>query len=526
MKKKIVCICVCILLLPSALSSVSTAEEDYSDLENMTIKEMITRYDPKCKDMTAEEISMYIENVRIKSPPEVIFGDSDGSSLQAPKNLVNNPIIYEPPWDYYYLKDLTEQWGIASGGWEGDIDGYQAWEKIVTIAGPGLGEVSVTVWTIHGFNFLAPVTGIYTFTFDYHVQGYLYGLISGVPIASACASSEVALFFRVGSTEVREDIIYDQTIPIVHESYTRYFDKTRTVNMVVQLYEGNYYQIAGIAGIKGRSVGALIAFAETVNYLDDTSEPGWADGAILERVTIDGPCDFVAQDIWVSSQPDDFNKEHVITSAPENEDVYIHFAYKWKALYTSPYQTVALAICDPIYIQDFSDPPESTRIICHKYFFDIVDHPIEYGIRGLVDVSDVVHEIEEDNNIIECKFLVIGRIELSPSSYNFGTVKVGEKCKTMFTLKTHSKFEVNGNIYLEGDSDFTILYGGGEFSLPPQQYELYIYVEFCPSSEGSKSATLIVDGWNCNDNVSSLDGRGRKKFSYERHMAESFPYVL
>lgn len=240
-------------------------------------------------ELATEEITMHNDG-RIERSTEIIFDGQCLSILQDPDNPGSRPLIYTPPWDYRYIHNETVQWGgLVIGGWQGGVDGYQGWTDIATEAGPGAGEISITVWIHHGFYFTAPVTDTYTFTFDYRVQGKLYGLIWGFPIASACASSEVALFFNVGSTQKREDILYDQTIPIIWESYTHYFDESRTVGMQVQLYEGNLYLIQAIAGIQGRSVAGMYAQSLSYDWLDDLDVSGWSDGAILEKVTVDWP---------------------------------------------------------------------------------------------------------------------------------------------------------------------------------------------------------------------------------------------
>lgn len=98
-------------------------------------------------------------------------------------------------------------------------------------------------------------------------------------------------------------------------------------------------------------------------------------------------------------------------------------------------------------------------------------------------------------------------IDLSPSSQSFGSVEVGE-CSSdyAFTLMNIGGGTAAGSVSL-ASSKFTITQGSGSFSLGAGDTKT-IKVEFCPTSDGSKSATLFADGSNCNDDSSSLSGTG------------------
>ena len=98
-------------------------------------------------------------------------------------------------------------------------------------------------------------------------------------------------------------------------------------------------------------------------------------------------------------------------------------------------------------------------------------------------------------------------IDLSPSSQSFGSVEVGE-CSSdySFTLMNVGGGTAAGSVSL-ASSKFTITQGSGSFSLGAGDTKT-IKVEFCPTSDGSKSATLFADGSNCNDDSSSLSGTG------------------
>ena len=101
-------------------------------------------------------------------------------------------------------------------------------------------------------------------------------------------------------------------------------------------------------------------------------------------------------------------------------------------------------------------------------------------------------------------------IDLSPSSHSFGNVEVGScSSEYSFTLTNTGGGTATGSVSLTGThaSQFTITSGSGSFSLGAGASKT-IKVKFCPTSTGSKSATLYADGSNCNDDSSSLSGTG------------------
>ena len=101
-------------------------------------------------------------------------------------------------------------------------------------------------------------------------------------------------------------------------------------------------------------------------------------------------------------------------------------------------------------------------------------------------------------------------IELTPASYDFGDIDVGDcSSEIPFILQNVGSETAEGDVYLTGDqsSQFTITSGSGSFSLETGQTKI-ITVKFCPTSTGSKIATLTAEGLNCNSDSSSLIGMG------------------
>lgn len=100
------------------------------------------------------------------------------------------------------------------------------------------------------------------------------------------------------------------------------------------------------------------------------------------------------------------------------------------------------------------------------------------------------------------------KIELTPSEYNYGEVKVGEYKDYAFKLKNTGNARATGSISIAGDSDFSIQNNVNSFDLSPDN-SIDITVRFEPSSKESKSATLKADGNDpCNDVNSYLLGIG------------------
>jgi len=230
-----------------------------------------------------------VEKLRIKAPPiKPIYrrGSIELSKIQEPVFSTCGSLVYEPPWSVYDFEDEEDKWGIADASFEGNADAHQGWTNVIAAGGPGAGEASMTIWISHGLLFQAPVTDTYTVYFDYSVRGWIGGEITGI---DACVSSEVALFFRVGPIEKREDILYQQTIPLVYPDYEQFFNEKRKLKITAEMYEGNGYYIEAIAGIKARAVGALLDSGNSYGQLDDKNQDGWGYGAALNSVRIEWP---------------------------------------------------------------------------------------------------------------------------------------------------------------------------------------------------------------------------------------------
>lgn len=134
------------------------------------------------------------------------------------------------------------------------------------------------------------------------------------------------------------------------------------------------------------------------------------------------------------------------------------------------------------------------------------------------DTGDFIIKVKaRDNDNIESDWktytITIGypSITLTPSNYNFGNVKKGT-CSSAysFTLKNTGQIPAQGSVYISGTDSghFVISSGGGSFNIDPSQTKT-IKVKFCPTTLGSKSATLKADASNCGNDQSTLSGYGR-----------------
>jgi len=107
--------------------------------------------------------------------------------------------------------------------------------------------------------------------------------------------------------------------------------------------------------------------------------------------------------------------------------------------------------------------------------------------------------------------LTIPNIILSPLSNNFGEQMSGTTSSAVkFTLKNKGGGTATGSVSLTGTNtdQFEMTSGEGSFSLSYNQSK-DIYVRFAPTSEGLKTATLMVDGDSPSNDVSaSLEGTG------------------
>ncbi|MGC9445237.1 MAG: choice-of-anchor D domain-containing protein, partial [Candidatus Methanospirareceae archaeon] len=116
----------------------------------------------------------------------------------------------------------------------------------------------------------------------------------------------------------------------------------------------------------------------------------------------------------------------------------------------------------------------------------------------------------DDSSTLSGGVEAVPAIELAPASYNFGTVETGQcSSEYSFTLTNIGGGTATGSVSLTGTQmdQFTITSGSGSFSLGSGASKT-ITVKFCPTTTGSKTATLFADGTNCTDDSSTLSGIG------------------
>jgi len=123
-----------------------------------------------------------------------------------------------------------------------------------------------------------------------------------------------------------------------------------------------------------------------------------------------------------------------------------------------------------------------------------------------VDVSEVDFYDNNGNPISEQKFSSLGtvivglnavqsqiHIDVSPSSLNFGMVKIGEFLEKEVTISNSSTSTGNleGNVAITGN-DFTIVSGGGVFSIEPGGSKI-VMIRFSPYVSGSHFGKLKIN---------------------------------
>ncbi|MHC4092077.1 MAG: choice-of-anchor D domain-containing protein, partial [Planctomycetota bacterium] len=105
------------------------------------------------------------------------------------------------------------------------------------------------------------------------------------------------------------------------------------------------------------------------------------------------------------------------------------------------------------------------------------------------------------------------QLSLSPGSYDFTRVLVGDSMSHAFTLRNTGGQTATGSVYLTGPnaSEFQFSPDSDEiFPIPPGESRS-ILVTFEPTSLGPKYATLQVDCSNCDNVSASLSGTGAEQ---------------
>ncbi|HYQ95636.1 MAG TPA: hypothetical protein VER38_01345 [Candidatus Eisenbacteria bacterium] len=81
---------------------------------------------------------------------------------------------------------------------------------------------------------------------------------------------------------------------------------------------------------------------------------------------------------------------------------------------------------------------------------------------------------------------------VDPSSLDFGLVPAGSASDRSFTIKNSGRGTIAGDV-TEGCGDFSILSGGGRFTLAEARSRTVV-VRFAPTSVGSKACAIVLGG--------------------------------
>ncbi len=100
-----------------------------------------------------------------------------------------------------------------------------------------------------------------------------------------------------------------------------------------------------------------------------------------------------------------------------------------------------------------------------------------------------------------------GWLEIDPSSYNFGTVSVGQSKDHTFKVKNTGDYPVHNIVskILWGGDYYSVVQGGSkDYLAPGDSYD--VVVRFKPNSKGTKSGELVSQGDHTNVARASLSG--------------------
>jgi len=399
MKKKIIGIVVCTLLIATVFSSTTTAKSINISEENTT-NDVDHSF---LKDVSLEEIRKQIldfEPEPAKPPmndlPKIPRGQAGMS-----------PLEYEPPWDEDFWVPEIYKFGASDAWQEGtDTTSYYGKTHIHTWAA-GVGVCHIIIDLCHGFYFKAPFTDTYTFKFTYSVDGYVHGEQGGV--GYSLAASQVWILSYVYGEKVNKDrIIFHEALGIIGE-YTDDFDKTKTYTMNVALTKGTEYYIGGQCTFRDDSLGALFAGASTESHTQ-------GDHARLKKVVID----------WPNHPPD---KPSNPTPPDGQTDVTIKPTLKWSC--SDPDGD---PLTYDIYLGTSSSPPKvksnhnekyyspGTLKYNTKYYWKIVARD-SHGATTSGPIWDFTTEEEEQS----C-FPAGTKITMADGSYkNIEDINVGDK---------------------------------------------------------------------------------------------------
>lgn len=275
MKKKIIekisVIIIMMLMISSVFGNITADAGDFPDIENMALEEIVT----------------YVSNTSIPDPPDRFVGELDLLPVQQPKSFGSRPLVYEAPWAVHGIDDwIINKGGTGFEAHDGGSDSYQSWLTIYTTAELA-GWAEVTGYSYQGIAFNPPVTDTYTIEYNFTVQGFIQGSID--LLSFGVSEGEVALFFKTNSVSQKEEIISDRTIPLLIFEYDRQFYENRQIVIEDDMSKGSFEWIEVEAGLRGTSISSGTPWVESLGALDDVSEPGAFDGAILNNIIIDWP---------------------------------------------------------------------------------------------------------------------------------------------------------------------------------------------------------------------------------------------
>ena len=178
--------------------------------------------------------------------------------------------------------------------------------------------------------------------------------------------------------------------------------------------EGN---IEGLEGGKGiiLSLGPWVSISGEYKYVAkvDTNNVVSESDENNNRLSLDfivegeGPSngDLIATNIWISSQEDDWEQNHIITEPQVGQDIYFYFAYGWTGTETCPIHRVELTLTGQFNAKgDIEDLPAGKAIAVYAGPWSASKGDFSY--KGKTDTLNQVEETDETNNELSMQVAV------------------------------------------------------------------------------------------------------------------------
>jgi len=266
----------------------------------------------------------------------------------------------------------------------------------------------------------------------------------------------------------------------------------------------------------------FVSKAQKVNTFDEMTIVTHTDSSFLKPNSngYEGN-DFIAIEVWLSSQAQDWEKQHVITNPTVGQSVYFYFSYGWVGDSASPVHHVQLKVNGEVIGEGDCDPldPGYGQVLYVGPWSAVQG---QYTFTGIVDSNNAVQETDETNNQASMQFTVGGGggegdfaaleqwISSQPDDWNKNYVvtapRTGQQLYFYFTYSWdgdascgthHIKFSLNAQLLCEGDIE------GFE-----PGYSMIVYCGPWSAIQGQFTFTAVTDS---NNDITETDEGNNEK---------------